>query len=721
MRPDSIQSKLSALIFALTVVIVAVFTIFLPRVQRAAALQELVDKTRSYGDLVAREVEPAVAFDDRETARETFDALAQDHAVRGIVLFGAGGRQLHVFGEPTSLVPPRVTNAASLETTAAMIRYTAPVVSREGPRGLLVLELSTERLELECARIRRLSLLIGVADLLFGFAGAWLIGRSLARRIRVLAEATKAVAKGELDVVVTVDPSADEAGQLSRSFAAMLRNIQELVAHIAESAATEKQRLDLLVEQRTSELAARNRQMRLVLDNVGQGFLTLDRHGVVGAERSNIVDRWFGEPAAGVSFGAYIAPSDPTAAEWFAIGWEALLDDVLPLEVVLDQLPKTLQSNQRCYRLEYQPIFARGEVDSVLIIISDVTSEVERARIEEMQRDRLHTFQRLVEDRQGFSDFFEESSALVTKIVGFVDGDLVDLKRAIHTLKGNSGLFGLGSVSRACNDIETTMAETEEAPSRSETLDLVQRWQPIAEMVAMVTEPLRDRAEVDRAELSSLAAAITQGEGRSRLAARVRALTLEPVERRLRRLGDHARDVAARLGKPDVQIIQRCDATRVDGQIWGPFWGALVHVVRNAADHGIESPEEREALGKSSRGSITLGAEMTTGGFVIEVRDDGRGIGWDSVAARAAEVGCSAANPRELQDALFHDGLSTRREVSEVSGRGIGLGAVRAACEALGGSVHIHSDGASTGTSVKFQFPPAALAPASVSITSIAS
>jgi two-component system chemotaxis sensor kinase CheA len=116
-----------------------------------------------------------------------------------------------------------------------------------------------------------------------------------------------------------------------------------------------------------------------------------------------------------------------------------------------------------------------------------------------------------------------------------------------------------------------------------------------------------------------------------------------------------------------------------------------VHAVRNAVDHGIETPEERSAAGKSMPANIYLRARVENADLVIELQDDGRGINWNKLAERAKQRGLPHHTQNELLEVLFMDGVSTRDEVSDLSGRGIGMGALRASCLALHGSVEVES------------------------------
>jgi two-component system chemotaxis sensor kinase CheA len=170
------------------------------------------------------------------------------------------------------------------------------------------------------------------------------------------------------------------------------------------------------------------------------------------------------------------------------------------------------------------------------------------------------------------------------------------------------------------------------------------------------------------------------------------ALRLVPVERVFSRFPPLAADLARERGKR-VRVILRGEGTELDKATADALLDPLLHLVRNAVDHGVEPPEARRAAGKPETATIVLSAAQEGDRVRIEVEDDGRGLDRAGMELRARELGLieadENADPEALDDLLFRPGFSTRREADEVSGRGVGLDVVRDAVERLRGQVRV--------------------------------
>jgi two-component system chemotaxis sensor kinase CheA len=173
----------------------------------------------------------------------------------------------------------------------------------------------------------------------------------------------------------------------------------------------------------------------------------------------------------------------------------------------------------------------------------------------------------------------------------------------------------------------------------------------------------------------------------------VMAIRMVPISAVFSRFPRMVRELSQRLGK-EVEIKLSGEATELDRGLIERITDPLTHLVRNAIDHGIETPEARLAAGKPRVGTISLAASQRGGRILIEVRDDGRGLDRARILKRAAERGMAIpadAPDQEVWRVIFEPGFSTAEAVTDVSGRGVGMDVVRRNIQLLGGSVELSS------------------------------
>jgi two-component system chemotaxis sensor kinase CheA len=190
---------------------------------------------------------------------------------------------------------------------------------------------------------------------------------------------------------------------------------------------------------------------------------------------------------------------------------------------------------------------------------------------------------------------------------------------------------------------------------------------------------------------------------------RVLDLRTAPLTRAMENLPRVARQVAESLGKRvDVQLLGT--ELELDRSTLDRLNEPLLHIIRNAVSHGLESVEDRIRSGKTEVGQVVIEARREKNSIVIEVNDDGRGIDLDAVRDRAVSAGliheglAEDLPAEEIVSLIFRPGLSTAKQVSEVSGRGVGMDAVKATIESLGGSIDL-STTAGQGTTTRFEVP----------------
>ncbi len=231
---------------------------------------------------------------------------------------------------------------------------------------------------------------------------------------------------------------------------------------------------------------------------------------------------------------------------------------------------------------------------------------------------------------------------------------------------------------------------------------------------------------IDRGRLTQIAGTLSQQDGGdlaqdlSRTSSHIGRVTtdlqeeimrarMQPVDNLFKKFPRMIRDLAQSFNK-EIDLIIRGEETELDRSVIEEIGDPLMHLLRNAIDHGIEYPAERRAAGKSQRGQVLLEASHEENSIVITVRDDGQGINFHKLKAKALEKGLiSEEHSRRMDEhdvlnLIFAPGFSTVDKVSEISGRGVGMDVVRSNIERLNGSIEINTE-AGKGTEFRIKLP----------------
>lgn len=483
------------------------------------------------------------------------------------------------------------------------------------------------------------------------------------------------------------------AGLGGAIFLSIRRNLAELVEFSTH--------LESLVRARTETLAQRERSLRLVLDSTGDALIEVHSNGTLTGASSAAATRAFGEPHPGVRLSRYLFPHDPDEAALFDANFDQLVEDVLPWELCCSQMLSRLTRDGTTWSFEWKRVLEDGAFTKILVIARDVTEAVKAERAEKSAREEQRLIGKLLQDKAGFAQFVRDSEALLSSLSS--GRDLVVAKRDLHTLKGNAAIFEFDSIAEFCHKTEDRIAETGELPSAAEIADLTALWNARMLSMELFLAKLADsRLEVDVGDHERLIDSLLDRKDYEELLAMVETWSWPRTAEHLMRLRAHAEQLAKRLGK-HVRVSVVHGDLRLPRDYLEAFWPTLIHVVRNAVDHGSEPVEARLAAGKPAETQIVLTTQRVDDALVIEVSDDGPGVDRKLLLASAQAKGLSVSDASTTEDLVFMDGLSSRTEVSATSGRGVGLAAVRHACQATGGRVALVTE-PGRGTTFRFRF-----------------
>ena len=481
-------------------------------------------------------------------------------------------------------------------------------------------------------------------------------------------------------------------------------------------------------------IEAKSASIRNLLDNAGQGFLSFGPDLAVSDEHSLECIHLFRGPVAGKDFTELLGRHlDENARQTLSQALARVFTAKAPLQrkVYLSLLPGRLSLYDRIVTMEFKLIQDAGE-PRVMAVLTDVTEKEELRRRMERERANLRMIVKAVSDPgdllaalEELRTFFPEGALELIAAAQAPAQAQTELFRAVHTFKGDFSQRRMENAGARLHEIEDAMdrlARTPLAVSGEALRDIVLEMDAqdvLGEDLAAMTQVLgpaffepREDCTVPRhtiRRLENMVARLLPPEDAAEPLALLRSIRLHNLKDMLAAYKDTLRGLAARLGKNIADLEVQGDDVLVERGVYQPFVKSLVHVLRNMADHGVEPVEERLAAGKPAQGRVVCqvaadGAER----FRIIIRDDGAGIDFEKVRAKAATVmdplEAACLSQEQLAELLFQDSFSTKEEVSLVSGRGVGLAAVRAEAHKLSGRIQVVSQ-RGAGTEFHFELP----------------
>jgi two-component system chemotaxis sensor kinase CheA len=462
-------------------------------------------------------------------------------------------------------------------------------------------------------------------------------------------------------------------------------------------------------------LQEKNRKIQSIMENIQQGILTIDGvDGHIGAERSTYLQNLLAleQPGEVQHLRSILArtqlSSDQVEQVLSAVACIIQENDIA-FESNYHLFPRSLMEGKgeqiRYLELDWNPIYdtSTGLVVNLLVCIRDVT-ELQRLRLNAARgQQELSLLAELVSipwDRR--HTVLKASQDLLLSVANTQDNSLTAILRMVHTLKGNARTFGLSTLAQAAHECETQLQEG--LVSRSAALEplriLLQHYQDIVEQ-KLGHQLQDDMISLPRAQIAAAVTALgplapEQRGPMQSLYETMHAALCVTFQQILGPQLESLPQLAAELGKPapfvhlvDPGVYLRAETSEL-------IRGVFVHLFRNALDHGLEEASTREKAQKSARGHIWLVIKPRTQGLDILFHDDGQGLHLAAIEQKARDrklmPESSPRTPQEIAELIFHPGFSTKSQVTDISGRGVGLDAVRHMMEEAGGSIGLTLD-----------------------------
>lgn len=536
---------------------------------------------------------------------------------------------------------------------------------------------------------------------------------------------------GEVKNVVFADSDYEFVSSVSSSLVTTIKSLR-----MREVIEEQNRNLEKKVEERTAALAQKNRDIASMMTNMHQGLFTIMQGGLIHPEYATylenifetkrIAERNFSDLLFADTLMSVDAVDQCVTAVDAIVGEDEMMFDFNSHCLLKELVIKMADGREKILELEWDPIIGDGTIEKLMVTVRDVTELRALEREAEGQKRELEIIgQILAIDARKFKDFINTSVNYMAECRELIEQHttkdlsvIASLFRNMHTVKGNARTYGLTYIAAVVHAVESTYDEMRKNEEASWDQALLLRELSGAEAIVgkylLVNDEKLGRGGASSSGLSldpeRLAGWINriQAMTSDELTPPVKGVVSEaykmlmsfdtkPLSNAIQPVVDSVESLAAQLQKP-VPLVDIDDGDyMVKSEAHGMLNDVFMHIFRNCIDHGIEKPEERMAKGKPERGSIRLDSIPGDGFVTLAVRDDGRGIAINRIYKMAVEKGIySESDPRptasQIANLIFDSGFSTAEAVTDVSGRGVGMDAVKSFLEKAGGGIDVVLD-----------------------------
>ncbi len=493
--------------------------------------------------------------------------------------------------------------------------------------------------------------------------------------------------------------------------------------------------LEAKVEERTAELQEKTNDILSMMQNMHQGLFTIMPNENIHHEYAAHCETIFGtKDIAGRNFmdllfkeatlGSNELDQISTAANAL-LGEDEMMWDfnshLLTTEYERVRSDKTSQYIE----LDWDPIILEGVIDKIMVTVRDVTNLRALQAEAEQQKIELEIIGHILSiSEKDFESFINTSFEFIEKCEWLIkdnksrDLDVVaSLFRNMHTVKGNARTYGFTHITDSVHEVETTydsIRKDESVPWDQEQLlsELEQARNDILRYQRISEEQLgRGKSGsnsggiiIDENALQGVVNAFEKLKSMQMPDDVIKALTasyklLESVNGRslddvLENVKKSANSISKELGKPSPDIAVNDGGVLFTTKSEDTLVNVFNHLIRNSLDHGLEKPEIRESLGKPPVGNIAIEARTSGSDVSLVIYDDGKGLPINKLRSKVSESKgqkiADALSVHEIANTIFESGTSTASEVTNVSGRGVGMEAVKAFIKGVGGDIKIN-------------------------------
>ena len=482
------------------------------------------------------------------------------------------------------------------------------------------------------------------------------------------------------------------------------KSLKEKVINLEEFS----QRLNELVQTMTAEVHNQNKNFKVLLSNIDHGFLVIDRDGSIVGETTDVTEKIFRVKPKGKKI-KEVLQFDINENKNFDRWLDHVYKGMVHFNDILDLAPKTFTKNQgSVVSLDFRPLYKNNEnkeVDKIICIATDIKNKVHLKKKALKEKTKLFSILAIIDRPLEFLDLVSDAEDI---ILSYMDSNAHDLDidivyRHFHTLKAGFGSFKIDDVVRRIHELETYFNQYKE---KNKTLNKIPK--DLLFLIENINRELRYFIKENRKIIELVNSNLNFSEDfqetlslkkevQSFVSNFHRNFILKNIDVYFKRYVPHIEELSSRQ---DKEVIYKINKSNIYVNLEGyrRLFSTLIHIFRNAIDHGIETREERKVKKKKRAATIEIKFnDFDNGRFQIIISDDGRGINPTVIRKSASakvlfkNLDINSIPAKKVINLIFEPGFSSKDIVTEVSGRGVGMDVIKTEVKKIGGDISVES------------------------------
>lgn len=504
-----------------------------------------------------------------------------------------------------------------------------------------------------------------------------------------------------------------EVESLSKSTNKIISKVNEYVITL-EKQNDEFEAQNLMLEENgktlkniNNALEIKNNKINNILDNVEQGFFIIDDDLIIKDEYSLECKKIFNKAIDNINVASLLYPEDNNMKNFLQELLRKIFNsDNGKKKLYIPLLPEEVKVGEKIININYKMI-NESKKDMIMVILTDISEKRILEKKMDDERKVLKMIIKTIINRNEFLALTKEYEAFASReFTNLDDKSFEEVLREIHTFKGNFSQYEMINIAPRLEELENKLYGSGDA-GKSAIINNDELMSYLALDLQIIKTYVGNdfftedefyyvkKTKLNEIE-NKLKDFLSEPE-RKVIIPLIRSLSFKSVKELLNIYPDYLIKLSDKLGKSIKPMKITGDDVLVDASLYQKVIKSLVHIFRNSADHGIETEDERYLNKKELIGSISCTVKDLKDSFQIIIKDDGKGIDTDSLGNKAVKMGLITESELEemdessKMDLIFLQGITTKEKATAISGRGVGMSAVKEAITEIGGNIKVQS------------------------------